>query len=82
MVLDPKVLQQQKEYSSSDLAMKIKITPTHDTTAKERPRVGTRVKSVSIRQSCIRSPHNMLKLPKLGEETREPVIDLLSISRH
>jgi len=50
--------------------------------AKTRPGQRSRVIYVAVGQPSIRCPRNLLRLPELGKETRDLVIDLWSIGRY
>jgi hypothetical protein len=55
---------------------------THDTTAKSWPGVRPRIISMAICQTSICRPHDLLKLPEFGEETRKFIVDLGCIGWH
>ena len=55
---------------------------THNSTAKKRPALRPRVEGVSVGKTGIRSPHDLLKLQELGQETRKLVVCALGLGAH
>lgn len=55
---------------------------TYDTAKKTGPRLRSGVIRMSIRQSGIRRPHDLLQLDELSQESRKTVVDLRRISRY
>ena len=64
---------------ADEVDLAVVAAPKVDTTAKNWPRLGTRVPRVRVNKTSVGGPHNTLELPELAEEARVAVIDLLSV---
>jgi hypothetical protein len=53
--------------------------PEVDTTTKDWPRSRARVPCVRVNETGVGSPHDLLQLPELAEETGVTVVDLFGI---
>ena len=54
----------------------------YNATTQAGPRIRTRVVCVTISKPGVGGPHNLLKLPELGEEARKLVVDLRRVRGH
>jgi hypothetical protein len=55
-----------------------KVISQVDSAKEKRPRMRSRIVSVTIREPLVRLPHDGLQFEELGEETRSAVIDFAS----
>lgn len=51
----------------------------YDSTTETRPGVGSGIESVTICETSVRSPHDLLQLEEFAEESRELIVDLWRI---
>jgi hypothetical protein len=58
------------------------LPPEIDTALQEWPGWWSRVPGVRLGQTCVGPPHDLLQLPEFSEETRVPVVNLLSVFFH
>lgn len=64
---------------ANEVNLSVVLAPEIDTATENGPRLGARVPSMRISQTCVGSPHDLLELDELAKEARVAVIDLFSI---
>jgi len=55
------------------------VSITYDTASQPGPLVRPGIVHVAVSKPGIGDPHDLLELPELGQETRQPIVDLRSI---
>ena len=55
------------------------VSITHNTASQPGPLVRPGIVHVTVSKAGVGDPHDLLEFPELGQETREPIVDLWGI---